>query len=133
MRALRPGGGEGDGRVALELFANLPSTTVTSGGTTAPAPGTVESWTVASSAAFPAASSTASPPSQFHVADAAANTEIVLVTNVSGTTWTVTRGDEGTTPVAHNTGFTIYQVVTAGWLGGIAQAATVVSQRIFAV
>jgi hypothetical protein len=36
------------------------------------------------------------------------------VINVSGTTWTVIRGDEGTTPVSHGAGFTIYQVVSAG-------------------
>lgn len=87
-----------------------------SGGTTAPASGTTETWTVASSSSFPAASSSATPPTQFHVADITANSEIVAVTNVSGTTWTVTRGAEGTTPVAHTAGFTVFQVTTAGWL-----------------
>ena len=55
----------------------------------------------------------------FHVADQATGktTEIIAVTNVSGTTWTVTRGAESTTPVTHSAGFTVYQVVTAGWLG----------------
>jgi hypothetical protein len=51
-----------------------------------------------------------------HVADIAANSEIILVSNISGTTWTVTRGAEGTTPVAHSAGFTIYQVTSAGAL-----------------
>ena len=37
----------------------------------------------------------------------------------SGTTWTVTRGAESTTPVAHTTGFTIKQVVTSGWLNTV--------------
>jgi Pectate lyase superfamily protein len=102
--------------VALELFANQPSTTVSSGGTDAPSSGTVETWTVASSSAFPAASSSAAPPTQFHVADASssASSELIAVTNVSGTTWTVTRGAESTTPVTHLAGFTVYQVVTAG-------------------
>ena len=54
--------------------------------------------------------------SQFHVADAAAPTEIIVVTNVSGTTWTVTRGADSTTPVTHTAGFTIYQVVPYSWL-----------------
>jgi len=103
----------------LETFANLPQTTVTSGGTTAPPAGTSQSWTVASSASFPAASNSATPPSQFHVADINANSEIITVTNVSGTTWTVTRGAEGTTPVTHTAGFTIYQVMTAGWLNTV--------------
>ena len=39
---------------------------------------------------------------------------MIAVTNVSGSTWTVTRGSESTTPVAHLLGFTVYQVVTAG-------------------
>lgn len=102
--------------MAVELFSNLPSTTVTSGGTSAPASGTPETWTVASSSAFPAANSGATPPTQFHVADVAANSEIIAVTNVSGTTWTVIRGSEGTTPVAHSAGFAIFQVASAGAL-----------------
>ena len=100
--------------MAVEVFGNLPNTTVTSGGTTAPASGTVETWTVASSSSFPAVSSSATPPTQLHVADIAANSEVVAVTNISGTTWTVTRGAEGTTPVTHAAGFTVYQVVSAG-------------------
>ena len=100
--------------LAVEIFSNVPTTTVSSGGTTAPASGTQETWTVASSTGFPAASSSATPPTQFHVADVALNSEMISVINVSGTTWTVIRGDEGTTPVAHGAGFTIYQVVSAG-------------------
>ena len=99
----------------IELFQeNRAATTVSSGGTDAPSSGTVETWTVASSAMFGAA---VTAVSQFHVADPAAPSEIILVTNISGTTWTVTRGAESTTPVAHAAGFTIYQVTTAGFLG----------------
>lgn len=102
--------------MALEVYANQPTTTVSSGGTGAPSGGTVETWTVASSSEFAAASSSATPPTQFHVADAllANSSELIAVTNISGGTWTVTRGAEGTTPVAHSAGFSIYQVVTAG-------------------
>ena len=100
--------------MAGELFANVPATTVSSGGTDAPASGTPETWTVASSTPFPAASS--SLGTQFHVGDPAADTEIILVTNVSGTTWTVTRGAEGSTPVTHSAGFTIVQVIPKGFL-----------------
>lgn len=106
--------------VALEVFANLPSTTVTSGGTDAPSSGTVQTWTVASSAGFPAASSSALPATQFHIADTAAQAETILVTNVSGTTWTVTRGADGTTPVSHASGFTVTQVISEGWLNDVA-------------
>ena len=109
----------------VENFSNLATTTVSSGGTTAPSPGSSESWTVASSSSFPAANSGASPPNLFHVADTASGKtgEIIAVTLVSGTTWTVTRGAESTTPVAHTSGFTIYQVVTAAGLGGMLQGA----------
>ena len=104
--------------MATELFyANQARTTVTSGGTGSPPPesGSPEVWTVASSALFGAA---ATGVSQFHVADAdpAYSGEIIAVTNVSGTTWTVTRGAENTLPVTHAAGFTVYQVVTTGYL-----------------
>jgi hypothetical protein len=105
--------------VAVELFANQAQTTVTSGGTTAPAPGAQESWTVTSSASFPAASGTAAPPTQFHILDPQLASEIIAVTNITGSTWTVTRGAEGTTPVAHSAGFTVYQVATAGALANL--------------
>ena len=102
---------------AIETFANVPSTTVSSGGTDAPAGGTSQSWTVASSTGFPAASTGVT---QFHIGDPQADSEIITVTNISGTTWTVTRGAEGTTPIAHSAGFTVVQVVTAAFLGSVA-------------
>ena len=111
--------------MTVEVFAeNQATTTITSGGTDAPSPGTSQMWTAASSAMFPAASSAATPPTQFHIADTApgSTSEIIAVTNVSGTTWTVTRGAESTTPVAHNAGFAIYQVTTTGFLGGLPAA-----------
>jgi hypothetical protein len=106
---------------AVETFANQPAATVTSGGTTAPSSGTPETWTVSVTAAFPAAATGAT---QFHVADTAAGKtgEIIAVTNVSGSTWTVTRGAESSTTVAHTAGFTVVQVVSAGALGGLLQA-----------
>lgn len=103
------------------LFSDVAITTVSSGGTTAPAAGTVETWTVASSSSFPAAQNTSAPHAAFMVVDPAAPTEWMHVTNVSGTTWTVVRGSEGAT-VAHSTGFTVELVVTAGWLNGIENA-----------
>ena len=106
--------------MTVEVFANTPSTTVASGGTDAPASGTVETWTVTSSAEFPAASATSSPPTQFHVGDPQFPSEVVAVTNVSGTTWTVTRGAENTTPVQHAADFTIWQVTSAGAFGAFA-------------
>src|SRR4051794_16319830 len=93
-----------------EVYSNLGSTTVSSGGTGAVAAGTVETWTVASSASFP----TVLTGQQFHVVedDATRQSEVMLVTAVVGTTWTVTRGVEGTTPVARTAGWTVVQTVT---------------------
>lgn len=100
--------------IPLEVFTNNAVGTVTSGGTTAPTAGTVETWTVNVTAAFPAATLSAQ---QFHVADQAARTEMITVNVCPGgtgsQTWTVTRGAEGSTPVTHTSGFTIYQVATA--------------------
>lgn len=108
--------------MSVEVFAaNRAATTVSSGGTDAPAQGTQESWTVASPAMFPASSSGASPPTVFHVADPAAPSEIIAVTDTSGTAWTVTRGAESTAPVAHAAGFTVLQVVTTGAFGNFLQ------------
>lgn len=104
---------------ALEVYADVSQTQVGSGGTDAPAPGTQQTWTVASSGSFPVASNTATQPTQFHISDPALASEIITVINISGLTWTVIRGAEGTTPVAHSTGFTVKQVVTSGGLGQI--------------
>jgi hypothetical protein len=101
--------------MARDLFTNQASTTVAASKSAVSA-GTTESWTVASSSAFPTASNSTIPPTQFYVADPAAPTELILVTNISGTTWSVTRGADGTTPVSHSAGFTIKNVVPAKWL-----------------
>jgi hypothetical protein len=97
--------------MAVEVFANDGQATVTSGGTTAPAAGTVQTWTLSGST-LPAVSSSATPATQCYVCDPAAESEKILVTNISGTTATVTRGADGTTPVTHSAGFTVQQVLT---------------------
>ena len=107
----------------LELFADTAFTTVTSGGTTALT--SDNAFTVASSAPFPAASGSAVPPTQFHFSDPAAPSELMACTNVSGTSWTVTRGAEGSTPVAHTAGFTVREVASAGTLGTFQQVYSV--------
>jgi hypothetical protein len=45
--------------------------------------------------------------------------ELMIVTAVSGTTWTVTRGVESTTAASHSTGVAINAVLSAGGLTGI--------------
>lgn len=91
--------------MATELFANNPSTTLASGALSGDA-----TITVASSTGFPAA---VTGTSQFRIL---VESEIMIVTNVSGTTWTVTRGAESTTAAAHSSGVAVTHVVTAAAL-----------------
>lgn len=103
--------------MGVDLFANGALTTVSSGGTTSSTGD--NSFVVSNPAAFPVVSNVSVPPTQFRVIDPNAPTEIMLVTNLSGTggnTWAVTRGAEGTTPVAHAANWTAEQVITAGSL-----------------
>jgi hypothetical protein len=111
--------------VLTELFADQPQTTITTGGTDAPTAGTVEALTPASGSGFPTVSAPSN--SQFHIADPAASSELITVTQ-TGPTWTVTRGAEGTTPVPHQAGWTARQVVTAGVLGSMLQ---VINAKVF--
>jgi hypothetical protein len=102
--------------VTTELWANPAATPATvAAAQTAVAQGTSQNWTMSGGyASFPAASSSGGPPTQFHVIDPAQPGEIIAVTNVSGSTWTVTRGAESTATAAHAAGFTVQQVATAG-------------------
>jgi hypothetical protein len=107
-----------------DSLTNQGSGTVTSGGTTAPAQGTSETWTVTAANAFPGVSVAAG--NVFRVIDPAQMTEIMVVTAApggtgSGQSWTVTRGAESTTPVAHAAGFTVSEIVTAGFLNKLLQ------------
>lgn len=106
------------------VVANDCAGTVTSGGTTAPAGGTSETWTVNVTVAFPVANGS----QQFYVADTAgsgAQLEKFLVTACPGgtgvQTWTVTRGGESTAPLAHRPGFAVQCVLTAGVANSYAQ------------
>jgi len=100
-----------------EVYTSDATTTITSGGSTTPASGTAELWTAASWSGFPSASPTATPPATFHVADPNAASELIQVVNTS--TGLVVRGAEGTTPVAHSSGFTVRNVISAGGLSQI--------------
>jgi hypothetical protein len=88
--------------MATELFANNPATTLSGGINSA-----VTTLTVVSSTGFPAA---ATGVSQFRVI---IGSELLIVTNVSGATWTVTRGAESTVAAAHLNGDAVTHVVTA--------------------
>lgn len=84
-------------------FANNAESTL-SGDITAGA----TSLTVASASAFP-------PAGNFTVL---VGSEIMLVTGVAGSIFTVSRGQEGTSPAAHSAGDAVQHVVSADALGG---------------
>src|ERR1700756_4128701 len=108
------------------VLANNTGAVVSSGGTGTPSSGSTESWTVGSVTGFP---STLLAGQYFHVADVnvAAQSEKVKVTAISGTTWTVTRGDEGTATVAHAANFSVAQVLTSFDLGAFTQTFNVMA------
>ena len=109
--------------VTAELFTNpgLANPVVTVGGSTTPVSGTSETWTVTGLSVFPAVSSAATPPTYCRCCDPALPAEILWITNISGTTVTITRGAEGTTTLNHGTGFQLELLITAGQLGNFAQ------------
>ena len=105
--------------MAVESYAN-------NFGTTLAAPMLVGDLTATVTAAAPAALQAG----QFRIV---IGSEILLVTaGADTTTWTVTRGVEGTTPAAHAGGATVTHVLTAASLAGAAtQDATVPSTQAF--
>lgn len=86
-----------------ELYTNDPSTTITVSMGTGDS-----SLTVASSTGFPGAN--------FRIR---IDNELILVTAVAGTTWTITRAQEGTTAATHTSGATVNHFLTAGALDAI--------------
>ncbi len=95
----------------LEIFStDYPYGTVSVGGTDTSS----TTWVVGTSAAFPQANYTATPPVIFHVADPAAPSELIQVNyNNANGTWTVVRGAENTAAISHGSNFTVKQVVGA--------------------
>lgn len=94
--------------MATERFANTAQTTLTAG-----VDNDDTSLAVASYTAFPTAA-------QFRVR---VDSELMLVTAGAGTsTWTVTRGVEGTTAAAHAAGAVVTQVLTAGAVSALVGA-----------
>jgi len=114
---------------AVEVFADQPSGSVTSGGATT----SDTAFTVSPTSAFPVASASATPPTHFYVRDTAAGaeSELIEVTScpggtASGQSWTVVRGALGTAPVVHSSSWTAQQVIDGTWLNGVAVKAPVV-------
>jgi hypothetical protein len=85
--------------MAIELFANGAQTTLASAITSTSA----TTLSVASAALFPAAGT-------FRLL---IDSELLIVTGVSGTTFTVIRGAEGSGPATHSAGAEVTQIVTA--------------------
>ncbi|HEY4364950.1 MAG TPA: hypothetical protein VGN17_28560 [Bryobacteraceae bacterium] len=90
--------------MANEQYVNDPGTTLN--GTIN---NSVTSLTVASSTGYPSGGN-------FRIL---IDSEIMIVTAVSGTTWTITRGAEGTTAASHTNGATINSILTAGAIDAI--------------
>src|SRR5664280_1469807 len=114
-------------RAVSDVTRNNATLTVTgSSGTTAPSAGTSQSWTVT---ALPASLGVALRTGETlrlvdstAGASAAQQAEIVLLTASTGsgaTSIAVTRGVEGTTPVAHSTGATFAAVITKAVIDGM--------------
>ena len=108
----------------MYLFNNLATTTVTSGGTTSSP--SDDALVVSSAAAFVnEASSSSIPPTQFDILDPAVPSEIMTVTNQSGSggvDWAVTRGAYGTTPVPHAADWEAEAVTTSAAMGVLVQS-----------
>lgn len=101
----------------LELIELVEPATVTSGGSGAPASGTVETWDFTGT--LPAIGTN----QQFRLLDTAdkgdlSGYETVLATANASGALTVTRGADGTTPKAHSSGFRIIPVITPAALDG---------------
>lgn len=96
--------------MAVEQYANLSQTTLNGGITNV-----ATTIVVTSATGFPS-----SAPYTIRIED-----EIIKVTAGAGTTsWTVTRGAEGTTNVAHSSGMAVNHVLTAGSLEQLTPAIT---------
>jgi hypothetical protein len=103
-----------------EVYGNAPVGTVTAGGLTT----SDTAFTVTPAIAFPAAA--VAPNTYFRITDQALPmpTEIMLVTvcpggTSAGQSWTVTRGYEGSTAVAHGANWTAEQLISGGTLAGL--------------
>jgi hypothetical protein len=108
-----------------EVFGNVSTCVVSSGGTTSPAALTNESWTMTTGyTSFPTAQQTTFPYNYFYIRDPADTTNEICMVILGGggtTTWSVIRGVLGTTPVAHASGATWVQVVANGTLQNFKQ------------
>ena len=93
------------------LFANDDTTTLAG-----PVTAIATTISVVSSAKFPVLSGTNTFNATLQDAATGLSKEIVSVTNVTGTTWTVVRAQEGTTALSWNLGDLVQGYVTAGAL-----------------
>ena len=84
--------------------------------------GDVQTWPMAGGISwFPRANPGQYAPSVLRIFDLAAPTEIIRVLDNGTANWQVQRGDQGTTPVPHAAGFSVWNAVTAAGLAGLQQ------------
>jgi hypothetical protein len=115
----------------IETFGNQPTASVTSGGTTT----SDTSFVVTGSDSWPAASASVTPNTFFRFVDQANTSEIMIATAAAGgvpssQTWTVLRGQEGTTAVTHSSPWTAVQLVSAGTLQNFKQASNAATTAV---
>lgn len=118
----------------VDVLGNANTAEVTAGGTTAPASGTQEAWTVVEHSAdspFPATTTW----QRFRIIDEIdigslvpcdvlnpTGFEVCLILRNSSTSWTAIRGVDGTTPKAHAANWTAVITETAGALTNLGLA-----------
>lgn len=107
--------------MATELFSEYYQWNVSTGGTDAPSPGTVETLTITNPAGAPPAQTGVSQFRIVDMTDVRTPPEIILVTNVNGGVWTAIRGAEGGAPWAHSPTWTAVPVLTAAAVASLAQ------------
>lgn len=125
--------------VSKEIFTNAASCVIATNGYNggsstgdAPASNTAQTWTMGTgNTSFPSASNSSVPATYFYIRDPAdATNEIIQVTNVSGTTWSVTRGAEGTATATHAAGATFVQVISHATLQNFKQALSAATSAV---
>lgn len=109
----------------IETFGNQPYGSVTAGGTTTS--DTAFTVTPLNSSTWPAAQSTNVPHTFFRFVDVNNTSEIMVATvapggSGSGQSWTVSRGQEGTSGIAHTSPWTCRQLISAGTLQNFKQS-----------
>jgi hypothetical protein len=107
----------------IDVIQNVTTATVTTGGTTAPAAGTSQNWTVTAGSTWLALVTGVQVLRVIDLLDLGKTSgyeimEVTVLATGTGVTWTVTRGMESTTPYAHAANWTVIPSPSAGSFDG---------------